>query len=108
MLFRCSKKRRTGWDSGTRRSARWCAPRTTPIVRRMTQALRKAILVWAGAAVMHCALPSMAQLDRIPNSEAVAGLNAAREERSQHAVARPRQIDGLLGQPHVGVPLARS
>ncbi len=74
----------------------------------MTQALRKAILVSAGAAVMHCALPAMAQLDRITNREAVAGLKAALEKGSQHAVAVLGQIDGFLGNPKVRIPLPDS
>src|SRR5258708_39073265 len=100
MLFRCSKKRRTGWDSGTRRSARWCAPRPTPIVRRMTQALRKAILVSAGAAVMHCALPAIAHLDRTTNRETVAGLKAALAKGAEHAVALHGPIHSFTGNPH--------
>lgn len=74
----------------------------------MTQALRKAILVSAGAAVMHCALPAMAQLDRITNREAVAGLKAALERGSQHAVAVLGQTDGFLGNPKVRIPLPDS
>ncbi len=74
----------------------------------MTQALRKAILVSAGAAVMHCALPALAQLDRITNKEAVAGLKAALEKGSQQAVAVLGQADGFLGNPKVRIPLPDS
>src|SRR5260221_7750447 len=108
MPFRRSKKRRTRWDSGTRPSEPWCAPPTTPIARRMTLGSRKAILISLGAAAICCAAPAMAQLDRITNKEAVAGLKAALEKGSQQAVAPLGRTDGFLANPKVKIPLPDS
>lgn len=50
----------------------------------------------------------MAQLERITQGEAVAGLKAALERGSQQAVARLGRVDGFLGNPQVKIPLPDS
>lgn len=50
----------------------------------------------------------MAQLERITQGEAVAGLKAALERGSQQAVARLGKADGFLGNPQVKIPLPDS
>jgi hypothetical protein len=57
---------------------------------------------------MLCAPPCLAQLDRISNRDAVAGLRAALEKGSQAAVARLGRADGFLGDPRVKIPLPES
>ena len=52
--------------------------------------------------------PAMAQLERITNREAVAGLKAALERGSQAAVASLGRADGFLGNPRVRIPLPES
>ena len=51
---------------------------------------------------------AMAQLERITNREAVAGLKAALERGSQAAVASLGRADGFLGNPRVRIPLPES
>ena len=51
---------------------------------------------------------AMAQLERITNREAVAGLKAALERGSQVAVASLGRADGFLGNPRVRIPLPES
>ena len=58
--------------------------------------------------VMSWAAPAAAQLDRISNREAVAGLRAALEKGSQVAVAALGRTDGFLGNPKVKIPLPES
>ncbi len=74
----------------------------------MTLGSRKAILISLGAAAICCAAPAMAQLDRITNKEAVAGLKAALEKGSQQAVAALGRTDGFLANPKVKIPLPDS
>ncbi len=74
----------------------------------MTLGSRKAILISLGAAAMCCAAPAIAQLDRITNKEAVAGLKAALEKGSQQAVAALGRTDGFLANPKVKIPLPDS
>lgn len=50
----------------------------------------------------------MAQLERITQGEAVAGLKAALERGSQQAVAKLGKADGFLGNPQVKIPLPDS
>ncbi len=57
---------------------------------------------------MLCAPPCLAQLDRISNRDAVAGLRAALEKGSQAAVAQLGRTDGFLGDPRVKIPLPAS
>lgn len=58
------------------------------------------VMTWAGAA--------LAQLERISNQDAVAGLKAALEKGSQAAVAALGRDDGFLGNPRVKIPLPES
>jgi uncharacterized protein DUF4197 len=52
--------------------------------------------------------PAMAQLDRLSNQDAVAGLKAALEKGSQAAVGALGRTDGFLGNPQVKIPLPES
>ncbi len=58
--------------------------------------------------VLLCAAPAVAQVDRLTNQEAVAGLKAALERGSQAAVASLGRTDGFLGNPQVKIPLPES
>lgn len=60
------------------------------------------------AALIAWAAPSAAQLDRITNQEAVAGLKSALEKGSQTAVAVLGKNDGFFGNPQVKIPLPES
>jgi len=60
------------------------------------------------AAVIAAMPPAMAQLDRISNREAVAGLKAALEKGSHAAVATLGRPDGFLRNPRVRIPLPDS
>src|SRR5712692_8081998 len=64
--------------------------------------------IFCAAAVMTCAAPALAQLDRITNREAVAGLKGALEKGSQTAIAALGRADGFLGNPQVKIPLPES
>lgn len=61
-----------------------------------------------GAAVLTCAPPALAQLDRITSREATSGLKAALEKGSQAAVATLGRTDGFFGNPQVKIPLPAS
>ncbi len=50
----------------------------------------------------------MAQLDRLGNQDAVAGLKAALEKGAQAAIASLGRTDGFLGNPRVKIPLPES
>jgi hypothetical protein len=52
--------------------------------------------------------PCLAQLDRITNRDAAAGLRAALEKGSQAAVAKLGRADGFLGDPRVKIALPES
>jgi hypothetical protein len=52
--------------------------------------------------------PATAQLERISNRDAVAGLKAALEKGSQAAVATLGRTDGFFGDPRVKIPLPES
>jgi Protein of unknown function (DUF4197) len=52
--------------------------------------------------------PAAAQLERISNRDAVAGLKAALEKGSQAAVATLGRTDGFFGDPRVKIPLPDS
>jgi hypothetical protein len=64
--------------------------------------------IFCAAAVITCAAPALAQLDRITNREAVAGLKGALEKGSQTAIAGLGRADGFLGNPQVKIPLPES
>jgi hypothetical protein len=64
--------------------------------------------IFCAAAIMACAAPALAQLDRITNREAVAGLKGALEKGSQTAIAALGRADGFLGNPQVKIPLPES
>ena len=51
---------------------------------------------------------AMAQVDRLSNQDAVAGLKAALEKGSQAAVSALGRTDGFLGNPKVKIPLPDS
>jgi hypothetical protein len=59
-------------------------------------------------ASMVIALPAWAQLDRITNQEAIAGLKAALEKGSRAAVANLGRTDGFFGNDRVKIPLPES
>jgi Protein of unknown function (DUF4197) len=66
-------------------------------------------LIFAGfAAALTCAAPALAQLDRITNREAVAGLKGALDKGSETAIAALGRADGFLGNPQVKIPLPES
>src|SRR5687767_7964970 len=60
------------------------------------------------AALAAWAAPAAAQLDRITNQEAVAGLKSALEKGSQQAVAVLGKTDGFFGNAQVKIPLPES
>lgn len=70
--------------------------------------MRPTILRLALAVVLVAPALAMAQLERISQAEAVAGLKAALERGSQQAVARLGRADGFLGNPQVKIPLPDS
>lgn len=70
--------------------------------------MRDAILRLVAAAVLAWPACAVAQLDSITQREAVAGLKAALERGSQHAVATLGRADGFLGNPQVKIPLPDS
>ncbi len=59
-------------------------------------------------ASMVIAAPAWAQLDRITNQEAIAGLKAALEKGSRAAVANLGRSDGFFGNDKVKIPLPES
>jgi len=70
--------------------------------------MRAAIFGCCAAAVMTCAAPALAQLDRVTNREAVAGLKGALEKGSETAIVALGRADGFLGDPRVRIPLPDS
>jgi len=70
--------------------------------------MKIAFLAGFAAAVIAAMPPAMAQLDRITDREAVAGLKAALEKGSQAAVAALGRTDGFFGNPQVKIPLPES
>jgi Protein of unknown function (DUF4197) len=70
--------------------------------------MKGVIVAWSAAVVMMWLAPAMAQLERITNKEAVAGLRAALEKGSQAAVATLGRPDGFLANPKVRIPLPES
>lgn len=68
---------------------------------------RASALVLACAALL-AAAPAAAQLERISNKDAVAGLKAALEKGSQAAVAQLGRTDGFFGDARVKIPLPES
>jgi hypothetical protein len=70
--------------------------------------MKAAIFPVFAAVVMACSAPAVAQLDRITNQDAVAGLRAALEKGSQAAVRELGRSDGFLGNPKVKIPLPDS
>jgi len=79
------------------------ARRTSPTV--IFTFMRASIL--AGALVI-LAGPAVAQLDRLTQREALAGLKAALERGAHTAVATLGRADGFLGNPQVKIPLPES
>jgi Protein of unknown function (DUF4197) len=67
--------------------------------------MRSAILA---TLLVTCAAPAVAQLDRLTQREALAGLRAALERGSTAAVAKLGRADGFLGDPQVKIPLPES
>lgn len=57
---------------------------------------------------MTCAAPALAQLDRLTQAEALAGLRAALERGANSAVASLGRVDGFLGNSRVKIPLPES
>jgi len=70
--------------------------------------MRTAILTGFAAVAIICSGPAAAQLERITNQEAVAGLKAALEKGSQAAVVALGRSDGFFGNPQVKIPLPDS
>ncbi|HMA90108.1 MAG TPA: DUF4197 domain-containing protein [Burkholderiales bacterium] len=68
---------------------------------------RASALVLA-CAVLLSAAPAAAQLERISNKDAVAGLKAALEKGSRAAVAQLGRTDGFFGDARVKIPLPES
>jgi len=67
-----------------------------------------AIFACFAAAVITWASPALAQLDRITQREALAGLKAALEQGTRSAIAALGRSDGFLGNPQVKIPLPES
>ncbi len=70
--------------------------------------MKEAIFAVFAALVMTGSAPAVAQLERITNQDAAAGLKAAFEKGSQAAVAELGRSDGFLGNPKVKIPLPES
>ncbi len=70
--------------------------------------MRTATLTGFVAAAIICSGPVAAQLERITNKEAVAGLKAALEKGSQAAIVALGRNDGFFGNPQVKIPLPDS
>jgi len=73
--------------------------------------VRRSLLALAFCQFIVAALlsgPAAAQLERISNRDAVAGLKAALEKGSQAAVATLGRTDGFLGDARVKIPLPES
>jgi hypothetical protein len=70
--------------------------------------MKSAIFTCFTAAVLTCAQPALAQLDRITSQEAASGLKAALEKGSTAAVANLGRTDGFFGNPQVRIPLPES
>jgi hypothetical protein len=68
---------------------------------------RAALLLIACTGLL-AAAPAAAQLERISNKDAVAGLKAALEKGSQAAVAQLGRTDGFFGDARVKIPLPES
>ncbi|MGE5641037.1 MAG: DUF4197 domain-containing protein [Clostridia bacterium] len=64
--------------------------------------------IFAGLVALVIAAPAGAQLDKISNQDAVAGLRAALEKGTQAAVASLGRTDGFLGNAKVKIPLPDS
>lgn len=67
-----------------------------------------AIFACLAATVMTWTTPALAQLDRITQREALAGLKAALEQGSNAAIAALGKTDGFLANPQVRIPLPQS
>jgi hypothetical protein len=67
-----------------------------------------AIFACFAAAVITWAAPALAQLDRITQREALAGLKAALEQGTHSAIAALGRSDGFLGNPRVKIALPES
>jgi hypothetical protein len=70
--------------------------------------MSSAIFACLAAAVMTWAMPALAQLDRITQGEALAGLKAALEQGGNAAIAALGRTDGFLGNVQVRIPLPES
>ena len=70
--------------------------------------MKTALLAGFTAAVIAAMPPAMAQLERVSNREAVAGLKGALEKGSHAAVAALGRPDGFLRNPRVRIPLPDS
>lgn len=57
---------------------------------------------------MTLASPALAQLDRITQRDALAGLRTALERGAQAAIATLGRVDGFLGNPQVKIPMPES
>jgi hypothetical protein len=67
--------------------------------------MRTAILA---ALIVTAAAPAVAQLERLTQRDALAGLRTALERGSQAAVAALGRTDGFLGNPKVKIPIPQS
>jgi hypothetical protein len=67
--------------------------------------MRTAILAGLLLGLTSWSAPGVAQLERLSNKDAVAGLKGALEKGSQAAVAALGRNDGFLGNPQVKIPL---
>lgn len=70
--------------------------------------MTRAAALLAACTAMLVSAPASAQLERLSNRDAVAGLKAALEKGSQAAVAALGRSDGFYGNPRVRIPLPES
>jgi len=70
--------------------------------------MRRAAALLLACAGLLAGSPAVAQLERISNRDAVAGLKAALEKGSQAAVAQLGRTDGFFGDARVKIPLPDS
>lgn len=70
--------------------------------------MRAAVFACLAVAAITWASRGLAQLDRITQREALAGLRAALERGSHAAVAALGRTDGFFGNPRVRIPLPES
>jgi len=103
-----SKRASGAWAGRSAKPAAKAAIATAAKAAIILSFMRATILVGLSAAVITWGTPALAQLERITNTDATAGLKAALEKGSRAAVGQLGRLDGFLGNPKVKIPLPES